>query len=370
MQLKKAFSVLCAASLTALMITGCGQSSDSSDSAASDSASSADSKQTWKFGLEEIEGSVQYQYAADFKKMVEEESDGNISVEILPYGKWGSTYSALYDAIQGGAIQVGFGSGALGGTVPESQVLSLNFVMPADQWQTVQALNSDTFLQSDAWQKAFGDRGLVPLAELTEGYQVWTANKPIQTPDDMKNLHIRVMDNSLLRSTYKAYGASPITIAYGELYSALQQGQADGNIQPVFAHEEMGFYEVQKNMIFAKQSQFVATLMGNKDWYDELSDDNKTLVENVTQKLVKTGYDVQDKFNSERLEKIKNNSDINIVELSPEQQDAFRKMAMPVRQTFVDEVGGGAQASLDALTKAVDESGSSSEGESKDDSSQ
>ena len=69
---------------------------------------------------------------------------------------------------------------------------------------------------------------------------------------------------------------------------------------------------------------------------------------------------------NERLEKIKNNSEINIVELSPEQQDAFRKMAMPVRKTFVDEVGGSAQASLDALTKAVEESSSSSEGHKSD----
>ncbi len=368
MRMMKAFSMYCAIGLTALAISGCGQSSDSSQATDSAQASDSEAKQEWKFGLEEIEGSVQYQYAADFKKKIEEESDGNITVQLLPYGKWGSSYSALYDAIQGGAIQIGFGSGALGGTVPESQLLSLNFIMPADQWQTAQALNSDTFLESDAWQKAFADRGLVPLAELTEGYQVWTANKPIKDPADMKNLHIRVMDNSLLRSTYQAYGAAPITIAYGELYSALQQGQAEGNIQPVFAHEEMGFYEVQKDMIFAKQSQFVATLMGNKDWYDGLSDDQKTMVKNVTQDLVKTGYDIQDKFNSERLEKIKSKSDINIVELTPEQQDAFRKMAMPVRQTFVNEVGGGAQASLDALTKAVDEAGGSGSGDNSQNS--
>ncbi|MES1924645.1 TRAP transporter substrate-binding protein DctP [Salinisphaera sp. T31B1] len=358
MRLMKTFSTFCAVTLTALAVAGCGQSSDSSD--ASESAQNSDQsqpKQTWKFGLEEIEGSVQYQYAADFKKMIEKQSDGNISVELLPYGKWGSSYSALYDAIQNGAIQIGFGSGALGGTVPESQLLSLNFVMPSDQWQTAQALNSDTFLQSDAWQKAFADRGLVPLAELTEGYQVWTANKPIETPADMKNLHIRVMDNSLLRSTYKAYGASPITIAYGELYSALQQGQAEGNIQPVFAHEEMGFYEVQSNMIFAKQSQFVATLMGNKDWFDGLTDDQKKMVKDVTTKLVKTGYDIQEKFNSERLDTIKSKSDINIVELNDDQRAQFREMAKPVRQTFIDDVGEGAKNSLDALLKAVDESG-------------
>ncbi|MFC3105923.1 TRAP transporter substrate-binding protein DctP [Salinisphaera aquimarina] len=359
----KAFSVFCAVSLTALMLTGCGESSDSSQS--SDSAKSADTKQTWKFGLEEIEGSVQYQYAAEFKKMIEKQSDGNITVQLLPYGKWGSTYSALYDAIQSGSIEIGFGSGALGGTVPESQLLSLNFIMPPDQWQTVQALNSDTFLESDAWQTAFGNRDLVPLAELTEGYQVWTANKAIKTPQDMKNLHIRVMDNSLLRSTYRAYGASPITIAYGELYSALQQGQAEGNIQPVFAHEEMGFYEVQKYMIFAKQSQFVATLMGNKDWYDGLSDDQKKLVKDVTGKLVKTGYDVQEKFNKERLDTIKSKSNIEIINLDEDQREQFREMVKPVRQSFVDDVGEGAQKSLDALVKAVDEAKGGDSGDSK-----
>ncbi|MGO1343549.1 TRAP transporter substrate-binding protein DctP, partial [Chromohalobacter japonicus] len=214
------------------------------------STASAD---TWRFGLEETEGSVQYGYAEEFKKLIEEKSDGDITVELLPYGSWGSSYSALYDAIQSGAIPLGFGSGFLGGTVPESQLMSLNFVMPNDQLETAEILNSDDFLKSDAWQESFRERGLVPLATLPEGYQVWTANKEIRTPEDMENLQIRVMDNSLLRSTYEAYGTSPITIAYGELYSALQQGQAEGNIQPVFAHENMGFYEVQDYMIFADQ---------------------------------------------------------------------------------------------------------------------
>ena len=104
-------------------------------------ATSAASAETWRFGLEEIEGSVQAKYAEAFKELIEEKSSGDITVQLLPYGKWGSSYSELYDAIQGGAIQIGFGSGALGGTVPESQLLSLNFVMPTDQLETVKVLN-------------------------------------------------------------------------------------------------------------------------------------------------------------------------------------------------------------------------------------
>ena len=249
-------------------------------------------------------------------------------------------------------------SGALGGTVPESQLLSLNFVMPTDQLAAVKVLNSPEFIDSEPWQQSFRQRGLVPLAELAEGYQVWTSNKAIETPADMKNLAIRVMDNSLLRSTYNAYGASPITIAYGELYSALQQGQAKGNIQPVFAHEEMGFYEVQKNMIFAGQAQFVATLMGNLDWYEDLSDKEKTMIRDVTNQLVQTGHDIQSKFNEERLDIIKSKSDINIIELNEEQQDAFRKLAEPVRQTFIDEVGERGKQSLEILLREYGKSDS------------
>ena len=312
-------------------------------------AASTVSAETWRFGLEEIEGSVQAKYAEAFKELVEEKSSGDITVQLLPYGKWGSSYSELYDAIQGGAIQIGFGSGALGGTVPESQLLSLNFVMSPDELETVKILNSDAFLESEAWQGAFRDRGLVPMAELAEGFQVWTTNKSVNTPADMKNMHIRVMDNSLLRSTYQAYGASPITIAYGELYSALQQGQADANIQPVFAHEEMGFYEVQDYMVFAKQSQFVATLMGNLDWHEGLSDEQRKMLKDVTAELVQEGHDIQIKFNEERLETIKSKSKIKIVELTDEQREEFRKMAEPVRKTFTDEVGDKGKQALEIL---------------------
>ncbi|MBZ9566728.1 TRAP transporter substrate-binding protein DctP [Modicisalibacter tunisiensis] len=314
--------------------------------------------ETWRFGLEETEGSVQYGYAEEFKKLIEEKSDGDVTVQLLPYGTWGSNYSALYDAIQNGAIQIGFGSGFLGGTVPESQLMSLNFVMPNDQLETAKILNSDAFLKSDPWQQSFRKRGLVPLGALPEGYQVWTANKEIRTPEDMKGLQIRVMDNSLLRATYEAYGAAPITIAYGELYSALQQGQAEGNIQPVFAHENMGFYEVQDYMIFADQSQFVANLIGNQDWYEGLSDEQHKMLDSVLGEMVQKGHDIQTQFNSERLDTIKEKSDIKIIHLNEQERDAFRKLAKPVRQTYIDMVGERGKESLNILLDQIDKADS------------
>ncbi|WP_110685744.1 TRAP transporter substrate-binding protein DctP [Salinicola aestuarinus] len=311
---------------------------------------------TWRFGLEETEGSVQYEYAMAFKQLIEEKSDGDTTVEVLPYGVWGSSYSTLYDAIQSGAIPLSFGSGFLGGTVPESQLMSLNYVMPNDQRETAEILNSDAFMKSDAWQQSFRERDLVPLAALPEGYQVWTANKAIETPEDMDGLQIRVMDNSLLRSTYQAYGAAPITIAYGELYSALQQGQAEGNIQPVFAHENMGFYEVQDYMIFAEQSQFIANLIANEEWYDGLSEDQRQMLDSTIDEMVEKGDEIQSDLNEERLTTIEDNSDIKIIRLDEAQRGRFRDLARPIRDDFVNLVGERGGEALDIVLEQVNAS--------------
>ena len=310
--------------------------------------------QQWRFGLEEIEGSVQYEYAARFAELMDEKTDGAVQVQLFPYGELGGL-TDIYELTQDGDIQLAFGSGFLGGTVPESQLFSLNFTLTDDEWTNTQILNSDDFLQSEPFQAAFRDRDLHPIAVVPEGWQVWTANRPIRTPEDMAGLAIRTMDNRLLRQTYQAYGADPVTVEYGELYSALQLGQAEGNIQPVFAHEEMGFYEVQDYMIFANHAQFIATFMGNRDWWDGLSDELKGVVHEAREELVEYIHDRQQQLNTDRLDTIRDNSDIEIIELTEDEREAFAERALPVQTTFVQMTGARGEELLDLLLGLVEE---------------
>ena len=115
----------------------------------------------------------------------------------------------------------------------------------------------------------------------------------------------------------------------------------------------MGFYEVQDYMIFAGQSQFVATLIGNADWYDGLSDDQRAMIDAVTKKLVREGHNIQTQFNKKRLKAIQSKSDIEIIELDDAQRDAFRELARPVRETYIDEVGERGEQALNILLDAV-----------------
>ena len=165
---------------------------------------------------------------------------------------------------------------------------------------------------------------------------------------------IRTMDNRLLRETYSAYGAQPTTMEYGELFSGMQLGQLDGNIQPVFAHQEMDFYQVQDYLIFANQAQFIATFMGNEAWYDSLSDAHKDMIEEAVVELVPHIHEVQTRLNTERLDIITENSDIELVYLTPEEREAFRELSMPIRDTFVEMVGERGERLMNALLEQVD----------------
>ncbi|QJD57804.1 TRAP transporter substrate-binding protein DctP [Pseudomonas sp. gcc21] len=336
----------------ALVLAACGSDEPETAETGLDAQPEPGQVEVWRVGLEEIEGSVQYEYAAQFAELMSEKTNGEVEVQLFPYGQLGGL-TDIYDQVQAGSIEMAFGSGFLGGTVPESQLFSLNFVLTDDEKRNTEVLNHPDFRKHPALIEAFNERDLQPLAIVPEGWQVWTANKAIRTPEDFQGLAIRTMDNRLLSETYSAYGADPTTMEYGELYSGLQLGQLDGNIQPVFAHQEMDFYQVQDYMIFANQAQFIATFMANQSWYENLSDELRDLIEEVVVELVPYIHDVQTRLNTERLDIITENSDIELIYLTAEERAAFRERSLPVRDVFVDMVGERGETLLNALLEQV-----------------
>lgn len=339
---------------TVLLLAACGSDEQETADTVPEVQPQTGQVEIWRIGLEEIAGSVQFEYGAQFAELVSEKTNGEVEVRLFPYGQLGGL-TDIYDQVQAGSIEMAFGSGFLGGTVPESQLFSLNFVLTDDEQKNSEILNHPDFRKHSDLIEAFNERDLHPLAIVPEGWQVWTANKAIRTPEDFQGLAIRTMDNRLLSETYRAYGADPTTIEYGELYSGLQLGQLDGNIQPVFAHQEMDFYQVQDYMIFANQAQFIATFMANQDWYENLSGEHKDLIEEVVVEMVPYIHDLQTRLNSERLDIITENSDIELIYLTAEERAAFRERSLPVRDTFINMVGDRGENLLNALLEQVEE---------------
>jgi TRAP-type C4-dicarboxylate transport system substrate-binding protein len=314
---------------------------------------------TWRFAIEESAGSVQDAYAQRFAELIEQKSGGEIDVVVYPYGALG-TSEHLTEQLYNQTIQFVMASpGNFGTTIPELQVFLLNFVLSGDEEVDNRAL-ADPELRG-TFDRIYREKGFRLLTFFTEGEMVWTTNKQITEPADFSGVKMRVMTSPLLIAAYQAYGASPTPMSYFEVYSALQLNMIDGQVNPVFAIEEMKFYEVTSVMTFPGESQFVTSAMTSADFYDRLEPRAQRWIDQTVAELQPYILEVQKRFNQERLVKIieakkQRNQRMKIVRLTDEQRAPFRAASARVRDLFVADVGASGAAVLQQLTAAIERS--------------
>ncbi len=309
-------------------------------------------QETWRFAIEEAAGSVQDAYAQEFKRRIEERTGGAVEVTVYPYGALG-TSDDITEQLRMGSLQFAMASpGHLGKTIPELQVFLLHFLFSDDDAANFAAIRDPAFRAELA--PLFPEKGLELLGLLPEGWMVWTTKEPIREPDDFAGVKIRTMTSPLLLAAYEAYGASPQAMPYGEVYSALQLNMIDAQVNPVFAIEEMSFYEVTSHMIFARHAPFLTTFVTNTRFLAELPAGRRELVLEVARELGAYLAEVQERVNRERLDEIRERKpDMVLIELDEPQRDAFRRRSAPVREQFVERTGERGRALLEALLGAV-----------------
>lgn len=307
----------------------------------------------WRFALEEIQGSVQDAYAQRFKELIEEKSNGEITVEVYPYGTLG-TSGELTELAVNGVVQFANASpGHLGTLVPEVQVFSVPYLLSENNEVNKQVLaESETIYGPLA--ESLEQRNLKLLTMYPEGEMVWTANREIRSPEDLSGFKMRTMVSPMLTEAYSAMGASPTPLPYGEVYGALQLGMVDGQVNPIFAIEEMKFYEVNDYMIWAGEYQFVTTVVTSADWFNGLPEDQQQMIQETVAELTDHIFEVQEEFNEERLEVIKQDRpDIEMIELTDEEREPFRERAQQARQAFIDMTGDSGQQILESLEAEI-----------------
>lgn len=345
----------------ALVLAGCSDpSNEAAESEAESQPDAAPEPVTWRFALEEIEGSVQDAYAQEFKRRIEERSDGGIEVDIYPYGALG-TSSQLTEMLQDGAIELAFASpGHLADAIPEVGVFTLHFVLSDNTEVNRQVLSDERVL--DLFQPLYNDEDMQLLGIVQEGWMIWSGDKPLRSPEDFKDFRIRTMTSPILVNSYEAYGANPTPTPYSEVYSGLQLGQIDGQVNPIFAIEEMSFYEEQDYLTSARHAQFISTVIASQDWYADLSDEHRELVDSVSAELNDWIDAVQIQYNEERLQKMLDEGGTEWVELTDAEREVFREASLDVRDVYIDNAGESGKEILDTILELVEEAEAETEG--------
>ena len=294
--------------------------------------------ETWKFASEEDKKDVQDIYARTFADVIKAESGGDIRVKIYYYGQLG-TENDIVELAANGTIQfVSVGTGHLGSYVPEVQAISLPYVLGTNEEVTHKVLTGSKVIYSDLAEK-FEKVNLKLLSMLSEGEMVWGANKAIRSPEDFANQKIRTFTSTIPVETYKAFGATPTPLSWGEVYGSLQLKTVDGMVKPVYFIYNAKWHEVQDFLMFPGQQPYVGTVSTNSKWFNNLAAEKQAMVNKAIKAADKAAYDYQIKINTENMVKIKNERpDLQVIKLTEEERARFKEVSATLHETYYDVV--------------------------------
>ncbi len=182
--------------------------------------------------------------AKEMVDAIRAETKGRVDIQIFPNNQLGSDTDAL-SQLRSGALEFFTLSGLILSTlVPATSITGIGFAF-ADYDTVWKALDGDL----GAYVRAqIAKAGIVPMDKIWDnGFrQITSSTKPINTADDLKGFKIRVPVSPLWTSMFKAFEASPASINFAEVYSALQTKIVDGQENPLAIIQTAKLYEVQK----------------------------------------------------------------------------------------------------------------------------
>lgn len=208
-----------------------------------------------------------------FAELAATKSNGKLLGRVF-YQSLGTEHQLLQGA-QAGSLDIGMISNGNAGRFTSAYlVLDLPFLFKRYE-DMLDFLNSPLGREATAvFEKDTGLKHLY-LISFGSGRDIQTRNKKLRTPDDIKGLKIRIVSTPVELATYKAWGANPTPLDWGQTYTALQQGVVDGmqsNIGPVWSgkFDEVVKYNVRLNYT----SSFMQVFMNAKK-FESLSERNR-----------------------------------------------------------------------------------------------
>ncbi len=300
-------------------------------------ASSLAHAATWRYAHEEHKGDVQDVYAVKFKEYIENNS--NHSLQIYRFGQLGESDDIMEQTKAGILNFVNQSPGFTGGQIPEAQIFFIPYLMPSDMDLVIEFFRTSKAINED-FPKLYAENGLELLTMYPEGEMVITIDEPFTSPEGLENKKMRVMTNPLLSETYSAFGAIPAPLPTGEVYGALQTNMINGQENPIFWIESEGLYEVSPNLVYTGHGWFTTAAMANKNFYDNLTDEDKKLIDNGTAYAFEEVIDHIAGLADEALERIQNNNDkVTVTRLNEEQISVFKARAPQVEKKFIEMTG-------------------------------
>jgi len=210
-----------------------------------------------------------------FAELLAEKTNGEITLQMFHGGTLGSQPDAI-EQVRLGGLEIGnFNLGPIGPIAPEANVVSLPFIFK-DVPHMFRVLNGEG---GEKIAEGMAAKGLVPLAWYDAGARsFYNGTKPIQAPDDVAGMKVRVMNNDLYSGMISELGGNPSPMAFAEVYQSLKTGVVDGAENNWPSYEATGHFEVAGFYSLSQHLIIPECVCINADAFNALTDDQKAAV--------------------------------------------------------------------------------------------
>ncbi|TVP83165.1 MAG: TRAP transporter substrate-binding protein [Alkalicoccus sp.] len=275
------------------------------------------------------EGEPAYEGMVRFKEIIEDETGGNVTIEIYPGNQLGATLEQM-EQVSVGSIEM-MSSGDPG--IDEIEYLSLPYLMDSNEhWNAV--LESD--IGEEFNEKLVEEQGLRTIGLLPRGPRVISSNINIETPEDMEGMAIRAPAVDYYVQTFEALGASPNPMDFGEVYNGLQTGIIEGQENPLETIYSAGFHEVQDYVINSDHMFKPAFVTINEDFFQGMPEEYQDLFIRAAEE----GEEVTDELLAEEeADMIEEMEESGVTFVDPD-IEAFEEATQEVRDDLGTEVWG------------------------------
>lgn len=279
--MKKVLSLI----LVAIMVLSLGLTGCASDNGAEKPGKPAGEKVTLKFGTTTADTSTWTLGAKKFAEIVGEKTDGRIEVKVYPNEQLsGGNQSKGIEMLMSGSTDITFHSNIIYSVMDERfGVVSLPFLINDTE-------TADKILDGEggeALNKILLEKNVVGLGFGENGFrQITNSKRPIETPADMNGLKIRIPGIKMYVSLYKALGSDPITMNFGEVFTALQQKTIDGQENPTDVISSSKINEVQEYMSVWDYSYDAIILGMNKDKFESFSAEDQQIFRDAAKEAI------------------------------------------------------------------------------------
>ena len=267
-----------------------------------------------------------------FAEIISEKTDGRITVNIYHSGQLGGERDLIEGLRMGSVDMTVVSSAPVSSFVPKIAVFDLPYLFTSREmaYKVMDGPVGEGFFADLAEQQIKG------LGWFENGFRDITNNKhPIYTPEDLKGIKIRVMESPVPIATFNVAGANPTPMAWGEVFTALQQGTIDAQENPLPIIYTQKLYEAQKYLSLTDHFYSPALFLMSKDMFDKLSADDQALFLEAAAEATAYEREVSLQQAEEYIGLcIEEGMEVNEVD-----KELFVKAMAPVYEQFEEELG-------------------------------